>query len=92
MTNDKVPMTNELQVNPTVSSDLRFIGHWDLVIGISNHHLQEFIEQIMAVMRPGSGFGMVLNPEGRVDLMTNAFGSLVIQVDMSDFNVIGQSR
>ena len=46
----------------------------------------------MAVMRPGGGFGMVLNSEGWVDLVTNTLGCLIIQVDMSDFNVIGQSR
>lgn len=81
-------MTNENTISALNAISL-VIGHWTLYSSL--HHLQEFSEQVVTVMRTGGGFGMILNSERWKSLVPNAFCRLVIQIDMSDLNVIGQT-
>ena len=54
------------------------------------HEQEEFGEQIVAVVWSGSGFGVVLDAEDRESFVADAFDSLVVEVDVSDFDVIGE--
>ena len=53
----------------------------------SLHHADEFSEQIVAVMRSGGRFGVVLDSKSRVFAMSNAFDGIVVQVDVSHLNI-----
>lgn len=54
------------------------------------HHVHEFTEQIMTVVRPCGCFRVILHTESRVLPMSNTFNSVVVQVDVRHLNIVRQ--
>src|SRR5262249_18542712 len=52
------------------------------------HHREEFLEQVIRVMRPGRRFGMVLDAERRNGTMLETFHSVVVQIDVRDSDIV----
>src|SRR5437764_10154232 len=52
------------------------------------HHVEEFREQIIRVVRTGRRFGVVLNAERWHGTMLKTLNGIVIQVDMRHFDII----
>src|SRR4051794_19639454 len=59
-----------------------------LTLSILLHQLRELVEEVVRVMRAGGGFGVVLHAEDRVIAVAEAFERLVIQIDVSDVNLV----
>ncbi len=53
----------------------------------SFHQCQKLSKQILAVVRTGGGFGMILHAEGRQFAVPDAFDRLIVQIDVRDFRV-----
>ena len=45
----------------------------------------------MTVVRTGGGLRMILNTKSGVNFVPNPFNRLVVEIDVSDFNIIRQS-
>src|SRR5260370_21634794 len=56
------------------------------------HHLHKILEQIMRIMRPRRGFGVILHAEQRQVAMTQAFQSRVVQIHVRQFNFTLRQR
>ncbi|MEY3457592.1 MAG: hypothetical protein RL215_749 [Planctomycetota bacterium] len=59
--------------------------------GFSLHEMEEFGEQVVAVVRAGSGFRVVLDTEDWQSFMSDTFNGLVVEVDMSDFDIVREA-
>ena len=51
------------------------------------HHLRELFEQVMRIVRSGRGFRVILHAEQRQVPVAQAFESLVVQVDVGQFDL-----
>ena len=51
------------------------------------HHPHEFGKEIIAVVRAGGGFGMILNAKGRVMFVFESFHGFVVQINMCQFHL-----
>ena len=54
------------------------------------HERSELIEEIVAIVRAGGGFGVVLDAENRKPLVPHALESLVIEIDVAELDVAGK--
>ena len=61
-------------------------------MGMELHHLHKFTEEILSVVRPWRGFGMILDGEDGKVLMPHSFDRPVIEVHLCDFDLIGIER
>ena len=52
------------------------------------HHREEFLEQVVGIMRARRRFGMVLNAERGHGTMLETLDSVVVQVDVRHFDVV----
>src|SRR5436853_2090065 len=52
------------------------------------HHVEEFREQVIRIMRTGRCFGMILNAECRNGTMLETLDGVVVQVKMRHFDVV----
>jgi hypothetical protein len=53
-------------------------------------HRAELGEEIIAVVRAGAGFGVILDAERGMLSMANALDRLVVQVHVGHFQLVGQ--
>ena len=53
------------------------------------HHLHKFAEEILGVVGPWRGLGMILDGKDRKVLMSHPFTRLVIEVDLGQFDLVG---
>jgi hypothetical protein len=56
------------------------------------HHQPEVMEQVVRVVRPRRGFGVVLHAEERQRFVAQAFKRLVVQVNVGQLNFVGIDR
>ena len=54
------------------------------------HHLIKFLKQVPAIMRTRGAFGVVLDAEGGEGFVFDPGDGVVIEVDVGDFNILGQ--
>ena len=47
-------------------------------------HRSELLEQVLAIMRAGGGFRVILNAEGRMLFVSQSGNGVVIQVNVRD--------
>jgi hypothetical protein len=50
------------------------------------HHLYKFFEQVLRIMRPWRGFGMVLYGKDREPLVPHPLQGLVVQIYLGEFD------
>ena len=53
------------------------------------HQFDEVVEEVERIVRAGRGFGVVLDAEGRVVAMAEAFEGLIVEIDVGEFDVGG---
>ena len=51
------------------------------------HHPDEFTEEVLGIVGSWGGLGVILNRKDRQCLMSHSFTSLVIQIDLSQFDL-----
>ena len=60
--------------------------------GIRFHHLHEFTKEILSVVGPWRGLGVILDGKDGKFLMPHPFERSVIEVQLCDFDLIGIER
>ena len=60
-----------------------------LLVHVFFDHIDKIIEQVAAVVRAGSAFGVVLNRESRLLFQPDTFNAVIIQVYVRNLNVFG---
>ena len=61
-------------------------------MGMELHHLHKFTEEILSVMGPWRGLGVILDGKDGKILMPHPFERPVIEVHLCDFDLIGIER
>src|SRR5678815_641815 len=60
-------------------------------LGMVLHHLEKLLEQIVGVVRTGRSFRVILDTVSRQGFVFHAFNRLIIEIDMRNSNLLGQS-
>ena len=55
------------------------------------HQVNKLSKQVFRIARTRSGFGVMLYREGGQGKVTQAFGGLVVQIDVGGFHGVGQA-
>jgi len=56
-------------------------------LSVLKEHLAKLAEQVMAVVRAGRGFGVILHGKRRVIFVPDAFDGLIVEIHVGDFDV-----
>jgi hypothetical protein len=66
---------------------MEIVSTWHSLFVVA-HELDEIVEQIVRIVRPRRCFRVILDAENRLAAMAESFECLVIQIDVSDIDVI----
>src|SRR5438067_1019051 len=56
------------------------------------HELREVLEEVVRIVRAGSGFRMVLHAEDRMVAVAEALQRLIVQIDVGDLDIVEIER